>query len=177
MYKGQIITPEHEKTYRYTTGESHKYLGHYYTLSVHQTNLDPRVQINGDNIVLECNKPKDINHKEFIMDMWYREKAQEAFVPIVADAVVKAAPYKLQLPRLRIYRMLDRWGSCSPKSKILIMNLELIKVPELCIEYIALHEMIHFKYPSHDFSFSAAMGTLMPDWKKREDFLNQWYPI
>lgn len=177
MIKGQIITPEHERIYHYTTGESHKYLGHYYNLSVHHTNLEPRVQIFGENIVLECSQPNNREHKEFILDMWYRDQAREKFVPLLADAVVKAAPYKIQLPQLRIYRMLNRWGSCSPKSKILILNLELIKVPEFCIEYIALHEMLHFRYPSHDFGFSSALGTLMPDWHKREDFLNQWYPI
>jgi predicted metal-dependent hydrolase len=177
MINGQTIIPEHEKTYRYVTGESHKYLGHYYTLSVHQTNDAPHVYLQGENLVMACNHPDDMENKEFLMDMWYREKARETFVPIVADAVVKASPYKLQLPHLRIYRMLNRWGSCSPKSKILIMNLELIKVPDFCIEYIALHEMIHFKYPSHNFAFSAAMGTLMPDWQARENFLNTWYPI
>ena len=31
MFKGQKITPEHNKVYRYETGERHKYLGHFYT--------------------------------------------------------------------------------------------------------------------------------------------------
>ncbi|MDO4288693.1 MAG: DUF45 domain-containing protein [Eubacterium sp.] len=177
MFKGQQITPEHERIFRYETGERHKYLGHLYTLSVLQTSGESRVYLQGENLVMEVSDPKNRAQKELVLDLWYRERAREVFVPILADAIVKAARYKLQLPKLRIYKMLDRWGSCSPKSKILILNLELIKVPQPCIEYIALHEMLHFKYPSHDFAFSSALGTLMPDWKEREDFLNTYYPI
>lgn len=176
-YKGQKIIPEHEITYRYETGERHKYLGHLYALSVIQTNGEPRVKTQGENMIMEVSDPKNLKQKELVLDMWYRERAREVYVPILAEAIVKAARYRLEMPYLRIYRMLDRWGSCSPKSKILILNLELIKVPVPCIEYIALHEMLHFKYPSHDFGFTSALGTLMPDWKQREDFLNDVYPI
>ena len=171
------IIPEHEKVYHDTTGEKHKFLGDFYTLSVQSTHDTAHVVPQGSNLVLAVNDPKDKEECAFTLDMWYRDQAQEVFLPIVADAVVETAPYKVALPKLRIYRMLDRWGSCSPKSKILIMNLELIKVPVPCIEYIATHEMLHFRYPSHNFAFSAALGTVMPDWKKREDILNEFYPI
>ena len=177
MFKGQHITPEHEKIFRYETGERHKYLGHLYTLSVIQTNDEPKVYLRGENLVMEVNDPKNLAQKELALDLWYRNQAREIFVPILAEAIVKASKYKLEMPKLRIYRMLDRWGSCSPKSKILILNLELIKVPKPCIEYIALHEMLHFKFPSHNFAFSSALGTLMPDWNQREKFLNTYYPI
>ena len=176
MINHQVV-PEHKKNYHYETGESHKFLGKYYTLLVQHTNQEPQVRIQGENLILECNNPNSRSQKEMTLDMWYREKAKETFIPIVADAVVKSRSYCHDIPIVRIYRMLDRWGSCSPKTKILIMNLELIKVPTKCIEYIALHEMLHFRYPSHDFAFFAALGNLMPDWKKREDFLNEWYPI
>lgn len=176
-YKGQKIIPEHERVFHYTTGEAHKYLGRYYRLSVLQTKANPSVTLQGDNLLMQVNDPANIKEKELTLDLWYRQQAREVFVPILADAIIKAAPYEVELPHLRIYRMLDRWGSCSPKSKILILNLELIKVPTPCIEYIALHELIHFRYPSHDFGFTSALGTLMPDWKKREDLLNQFYPI
>ncbi|MEG0075679.1 MAG: YgjP-like metallopeptidase domain-containing protein [Eubacterium sp.] len=177
MIKGQKITPEHKKIYRYETGEKHKYLGHFYTLSTIQTNNEPLVTLQGENLILEVNDPKNLKQKELVLDLWYREKAREVFVPILAECLIKAAPYSVKMPNLRIYKMLDRWGSCSPKSKILILNLDLIKVPKLCIEYIALHEVIHFKYPSHDFGFYSALGNLMPNWKEREDFLNTYYPI
>ena len=178
MTKNKLIIPEHEKVYHYTTGESHKYLGYYYNLSVNRSSNTPGIYIQGGNMIMECPDPKDIEEKEYIMDMWYKERASEIFVPIVAEAAAKAAPYTNgQVPDLRIYKMLDRWGSCNPKSKILIMNLELIKVPTICTEYIALHECLHYRYPSHDFAFMAALGNTMPNWKKRENLLNDYYPI
>lgn len=179
MFTNQKIIPEHERVYHYVTGEQHKYLGKFYTLWIVPTcgNEEPFVEIINDKMLLHTDRPQDAKKSAFLIDMWYRERAREIFVPIMADAVVKAAPYKVQMPRLRIYRMLTRWGSCSPKSKILILNLELIKVPVKCIEYVALHEMLHYRYPSHNMAFYAALGNLMPDWRDRENLLNDRYPI
>ena len=178
FFKGQKIIPEHERVLHYTTGESHKYMGRFYKLSVFRTDGEPSVTLQGENLIMKVKDPNSRFEKELALDQWYRSQAREIFVPILAEAMVKAAPYEQEMPQLRIYRLNNGcWGSCSPKSKILIMNLELIKVPKPCIEYIALHELLHFRYPSHDFGFTAALGNLMPDWKKREDILNTYYPM
>ena len=57
------------------------------------------------------------------------------------------------------------------------MNLELIKTPKACIEYIALHEVLHFRYPNHNLSFYGALGNLISDWKEREKLLNDYYSL
>lgn len=40
--------------------------------------------------------------------------------------------------------MKTRWGTCNPEAKRIWINLELIKKPIECLEYIIVHEMIHF---------------------------------
>jgi len=111
------IIPEHEKVYHYTTGEKHKFLGDFYTLSVQSTHDTAHVVPQGGNLVLAVNDPKDKEECAFTLDMWYRDQAQEVFLPIVADAVVETAPYKVALPKLRIYRMLDRLGLLFPQEQ------------------------------------------------------------
>lgn len=178
MYlKQENITPEHKKVFRYKNGEVHKYLGHFYTLDVRQSTNTPRVYIEGKQLVVECPRVNNIEEKEYLVNAWYEEQANKIFVPIMADTVIKTQDLELDFPTLRIYYLPDRWGSCSPKNKIIILNSELIKVPKFCIEYIALHEMIHLKYASHNGSFYAALGNVMPDWRKREAFLNKYYPL
>lgn len=177
MIYNKSITPEHKKVFHYTTGEVHKYLGRFYSLDIRRSKNTPRVYLQGNQIVIECPNPNNFEEKEYLMEMWYKKQASEVFVPILADTVIKTSDLNLEFPTLRIYYMPDRWGSCSPKNKIIILNSELIKVPKFCIEYIALHEMIHFKYHSHNISFYAALGQIMPDWRKREAFLNQYYPM
>ena len=43
-----------------------------------------------------------------------------------------------------IRKMKTKWGSCDPLRKMIWLNLELIKKPMNCIEYIIVHEMVHF---------------------------------
>jgi len=50
--------------------------------------------------------------------------------------------------------------------------LELIKAPKYCIDYVLLHELIHFKYDNHNENFYNLITVLMPDWKKRKEILD-----
>lgn len=168
--------PELLKIYQYTTGEQHKFLGDYYRLVVSESH-ETGVLINNYNMILSVQDLKSTQHKEFILDMWYREQARVVFVEALAEAIVKSAPYKVSFPELKIYRLDNRWGACSPKKKQVILNLELIKTPKECIEYIALHEMLHFRFPNHNLAFYGALGDLMSDWKEREDILNRKYRL
>jgi len=176
MFGNLDTVPELLKNYQYTTGEQHKFLGDYYRLMVSES-PETGVLINNCNMILSVQDLKSIQHKEFILDMWYREQAREFFVEAMATAIVKSAPYQVSFPDLKIYRLDSRWGACSPKSQRVILNLELIKTPKECIEYIALHEMLHFRFPSHNLAFYGALGDLMSDWKEREDMLNRKYRL
>ncbi|MGL4607165.1 MAG: M48 family metallopeptidase [Eubacteriaceae bacterium] len=168
--------PELLKKYHYNTGEKHKYLGDYYRLVVKES-TEATVEIENYNLLLYVNDLKSHSHKELILDLWYREQAREIFVEALAKAIVTVAPYDITIPDLKIYRLDSRWGACSPKSQRVILNLELIKTPKECIEYIALHEMLHFRFPNHNLSFYGALGDLMKDWKEREDLLNRKYRL
>ena len=69
--------------------------------------------------------------------------------------------------------MKARWGSCHNKDKTILLNLELIKAPKYCIDYVVLHELIHFKYRNHDKKFYTFLTLLMPDWKRRKEILDE----
>ncbi|WP_329886621.1 M48 family metallopeptidase [Pseudoramibacter faecis] len=176
----QSVMPEHCKDYHFVTGEKHKYLGRYYTLVV-QPIGDGGVQqvaLRGEYLYLSTKEPADIAASAGILDAWYQKQAEAVFTPIVAEAVVKAIPYNhKRLPQLRIYRMNNQWGACNPKTGVLILNLELIKVPEACIAFVAQHEVLHLSFPSHNNAFFSALKTLMPNWMEREKTLRTLYPI
>ncbi|MFK4998952.1 SprT-like domain-containing protein [Bacillus sp. N9] len=69
--------------------------------------------------------------------------------------------------------MKARWGSALVESNTILLNSELIKAPKHCIEYVILHEMIHFKYNNHSDSFYNMLYALMPDWEKRKAILDE----
>jgi hypothetical protein len=69
--------------------------------------------------------------------------------------------------------MKTKWGSCNIESGNIRLNLDLAKKPLPCLEYIILHELLHFKERQHNDRFKALLDIYMPDWRSRRDLLNQ----
>ena len=44
----------------------------------------------------------------------------------------------------------NKMGSCNPDSGRLWINLDLVKKPLVCLDYVILHEMAHFVSRRHD---------------------------
>jgi predicted metal-dependent hydrolase len=42
-----------------------------------------------------------------------------------------------------------------------------------CIDYVALHERIHFKYNDHSGNFYKILFSLMSDWERRKVILDE----
>jgi predicted metal-dependent hydrolase len=66
--------------------------------------------------------------------------------------------------------MKKRWGSCTPNGKV-ILNVDLIRAPKGCIEYVIIHELCHLIHHSHNKSFYELQDSIMPDWKRWKDRL------
>ena len=81
--------------------------------------------------------------------------------------------YGIKIPKIEIRRMKTRWGSCIPACNKVIFNLNLIKTPMCCIEYVVLHELSHFKHQNHSKNFYNFITIFMPDWKERKKILDE----
>ena len=62
--------------------------------------------------------------------------------------------------------MTSRWGSCIPSKKRLCFNLQLFDKPEICLEYVILHELLHLRHPGHGAAFKADLDLFMPGWRQ-----------
>lgn len=78
---------------------------------------------------------------------------------------------KEEVNNIRVITMQTRWGSCNVERKNINLNLELIKKPRYCIEYVILHELAHLKYPNHSKQFWDYMSVHMPNWEWRKNKL------
>lgn len=74
-------------------------------------------------------------------------------------------------PTIRVREMKTRWGTCNPKKRTITLNTWLAEQPRAALEYVVLHEYVHFLHPDHQAGFHAEMGRLMPDYKKRRQLL------
>ena len=80
--------------------------------------------------------------------------------------------YGVEMPDLRVKQMQTLWGSCSRKYQTINLNYYLYKAPVACVEYVILHELLHFIYPKHDKAFCETLTVLMPDWQERKRLLD-----
>ena len=103
---------------------------------------------------------------------WYKEKAFSVFPKLFAECVPLSKSFYDGTPVLKFRWMKMRWGSCDRDGQI-HLNLELIKAPKKCIEYVIIHELCHLAYLSHNKSFYALMEKLYPDWKATKDRLEK----
>jgi predicted metal-dependent hydrolase len=69
--------------------------------------------------------------------------------------------------------MKKRWGSCLRSKGVILLNFELIKAPKYCIDYVMIHELLHFIRKNHDSQFYDLLTVLMPDWKERKEILDE----
>jgi predicted metal-dependent hydrolase len=60
--------------------------------------------------------------------------------------------------------MRSRWGSCSKQGKI-TLSTELIKLPDIFLEYVIIHELCHLKHHNHGKEYYKLLSELFPDWK------------
>ena len=64
-----------------------------------------------------------------------------------------------------------QWGSCNTKRE-LTFNYRLVMAPIEIIDYVVVHELCHLLHMNHDRSFWRLVGSILPDYKKRQEFLN-----
>jgi predicted metal-dependent hydrolase len=66
-----------------------------------------------------------------------------------------------------------RWGSLSPTTSTITLNLELAKQPRAAVEYVLVHELAHLIDRTHGPKFQQTMDIHMPDWRHRRDQLGR----
>jgi predicted metal-dependent hydrolase len=154
---------------KFVTGESYRYLGKDLRLQVSQGK--PEIHSDGVYLYLAVNYVGDNDAKEKLIGKWYDRQCRELFPELVCNIYPIFSKYGVALPKIMLREMSSRWGSCQPKRGCITLNKRLIETPRNCIEYVVMHEFIHFLQPNHSKKFYELLSTLMPDWKARKHIL------
>lgn len=154
-------------TRQYINGETHLYLGRQYRLKrVQGETADVRIAHGQLTISL----PGEIDPVRIkaLLHRWYLERARIVFSEVLYASLLHfkgAAP-----PRLIVRTMQSRWGSLS-RAGTMTLNVNLVRAPRRCIEYVVIHELCHITHRDHDAQFFKLLGKVMPDWEQRKQRL------
>lgn len=146
---------------KYIGGETHLYLGRQYRLKVIIDETE-HVKIKGQFIEVYAKEKSRV--KKLVKD-WYLIHSKRKLNEIARYQSAKFKKYKVEPSSIELKSMPTRWGSCTPKGKI-ILNPELIKAPKGCIEYVIVHELCHLVHHNHSQKFLDLQQKEMPDWEK-----------
>lgn len=74
-------------------------------------------------------------------------------------------------PEIKARLMTSKWGVCYTRNNKINISSYLIHYPLECLEYIMLHEMIHFIIPNHSKRFYEIVSNNMPNYKEVNNIL------
>ena len=162
--KKQIIRINKNKhdLFQYINLETHYFRGRKYHLKVQEKNESPVVQIINNEIVLQVPDGADLETRRSVLQDWYHRQLEMIIPPLINkwESILNVS-----VRRFSIRSMKTRWGSCTPKTRCIRFNLELVKRAPECLEYIVVHELVHLLEASHNSKFKSLMDRFYPKWK------------
>jgi len=148
---------------KYVSGETHYYLGRQYRLKIQESQLS-EIKLKGRFFIIKLPSVQNSGQVKKLMHTWYVQHANLIF----NQRIEKYLPYFIKLgvkkPIVKMRKMNKRWGSCNKHGKV-IFNMDLIKAPIHCIDYVIVHELCHQLSFKHDNKFYYLLEKILPDWK------------
>ena len=132
---------------------------------------------------LETANPTDAPRRRRTVDEFMPEPLVIALAVVVArggvDGAVLDGSAHTGVTRLgcrdadwRIKKMETKWGACSVDARRIWLNLELVKKPVRCLEYLIVHELVHLVERRHNDFFTQMMDQHLPLWRQHRHELN-----
>jgi predicted metal-dependent hydrolase len=162
---------ERQSRREFVIGESHYFQGRRYRLNVIEHDGRAFVFLPNNTTMEMRVRPKaDRNWREAVLQTWYRGRLRAQTRPLLDKWETKVG---VTVAEVRIKKMKTRWGSCNAAAGRIWLNSELAKKRSSCLEYILVHEMVHFLERRHNERFRQLMDRLMPTWHLYRDELNR----
>jgi hypothetical protein len=161
---------------QFVSGESFTYPGKYYRLKVMKsiTETEEKCRLVGGRFLVEVNEKSDNENdrtaiKKALLD-WYLEHAEEK----IGERASRFARLIGKWPAsIKIKNQEKRWGSCS-RTGIILFNWKIIMAPISVMDYVIIHELCHLIYPHHSTQFWQKVQSIIPDYKRRREWLKRF---
>ncbi|NLK99465.1 MAG: M48 family metallopeptidase [Clostridiales bacterium] len=151
----------------YVDGETHYVWGKPYILKI---NYDSRGRIDlvDNKLIIATDIHSSKEQRERLLMNWYRQQLEERLPKLFEkwEAIIG-----VKASKVTIRNMKSRWGSCNTRDNRISINLQLSKKPQICLEYVVVHELVHILEPSHNSVFKGYMDSFLPNWRKIKEGL------
>ncbi|MFT4058689.1 MAG: SprT family zinc-dependent metalloprotease [Legionella sp.] len=151
-----------------TTGVAIPVQGQNYLLIIEEHNGPSQVQLRGGMLFCYTKPNSSQSQRQAMIDNWYKQQMTSLLPELIThwEAIIG-----VRVKEWGIKKMKTRWGSCNTKAARIWLNLNLMKKPAICLEYVLVHELVHLLEASHNQRFYQLMTTFMPQWREYEYLL------
>jgi predicted metal-dependent hydrolase len=156
---------------QWVAGETHRFLGRQYRLNPQRA---PKrcVKLIAGYFLVCLPDPKNRLGIKLLMEAWYRDHAYRVLTERVERVLRSTTWLDVEMPSIWIRTMRQRWGSTTAQGRV-IFNVDLVKLPLGCIEYVVAHELVHLAIPNHGPAFWRMLTRCLPEWKKWRERLRR----
>jgi predicted metal-dependent hydrolase len=165
----KILEQDRESSHEFISRESHYFLGKRYLMKITES-VQPSIKLHHDIIELFSPKTYTADQKEKQLYNWYKK---ELIVVLGKYTLFYCKKMNVTFDNYHIRKMKTKWGSCNSDKNIINFNIELVKKPVECIEYIVVHEMVHLLVRNHNQDFIILMDKFLPNWRSLKQRLNE----
>lgn len=124
----------------------------------------PLVYYSDDTFYVQYEKKEQC---EKLIQDYLDQLCHDIFYDIALLTCKRLRAQQIMMPQIKLRYMKSQWGNCKPSQHLITLNKRMIHYPVEFIEYVILHEFIHFIQPNHSKEFYRLIATYMPDYKER----------
>lgn len=168
--RDQMLSQPRQSKREYVSGEACYLWGKPYMLQVVYKGSRYHIEKTPNRIVMTAPEGATQESREKAMTEWYRSELKRVLPTLLSQCEDKVG---VQSNACNIKYMKTRWGSCNIPEKRILINLQLVKKPVECLEFVLTHELVHLLEPNHTNRFRALVESSCPNWKEAKRLLTE----
>ena len=147
------------------------YQGRKYSVKFIKNSNSNKVVLKDSNIEFHINQNLSEEQKILIIYEWQRYQLKKQVPSLISkwENIIGIKIYDWGIRKMK-----SKWGTCHRLKGKIWLSLELAKVPSECLEYVILHELVHFIEKSHNAKFKSLMTYYMPNWKNIKNLMKEF---
>ena len=166
----RMIAQERQAKREYVSGESCYLWGKAYMLQVIFEGSRYNIEKAPNKIIMKAPVRATEENREKAMTEWYRSELKRVLPPILIRLEDKIG---VEISAYNIKNMRNRLGSCNVDEKMILINLQLVKKPIECLEYVLTHELVHLIEKNHTKRFHSLVEQYYPNWRDAKRLLSE----
>ncbi|GHV93340.1 metal-dependent hydrolase [Spirochaetia bacterium] len=153
----------------YISGETLYVWGKQYFLLIEHGTGKNSLVLSGDKAVLTVREESTVLQRDNFVQEWYRSLLKQETARLLPKWEDRTG---LKCDSWQTKYMISRWGTCNIQKRKIWLNLQLAKKTPECLEYVIIHELLHFVEKHHNDNFISLMDKYMPYWRETKRALN-----